>query len=72
MIWYRRSLSDYDTHCGTLRRGRVLAACGVEFTPKPLVLGRVRFHGMPPDPEQICLECYRLAGGRAPGSDCGE
>lgn len=71
MIWYRRSLSDYDTHCGTLRRGRVLAVCGVEFTPKPLIFGRVRFHGMPPDPEQICPECYRRFGVETAGPGCG-
>lgn len=71
MIWYRRSLSDYDTHCGHLRRGRVLAACGVAFTSKPLVFGRVRFHGQPPDPDQICPECCRLSGLETAGSGCG-
>jgi hypothetical protein len=32
MTWYQRSLSDRDTHRGHLRRGRVLAACDVEFS----------------------------------------
>lgn len=29
-----KSLGDHDTHHGHLRRGRVLAACGVEFSPQ--------------------------------------
>ncbi|MGH3935053.1 MAG: hypothetical protein ACRDS1_08775 [Pseudonocardiaceae bacterium] len=33
MTWYLQSPGDHDTHRGHLRRGRVLAACGVEFTP---------------------------------------
>jgi hypothetical protein len=70
MIWYRQSLNAQDTHCGYLRRGRVLAVYGVEFTPKPLVFGRVRFHGHPPDPDQICPECYRLSGLKTPGQGC--
>ncbi|MDQ3761138.1 MAG: hypothetical protein M3460_05405 [Actinomycetota bacterium] len=59
--WYLRSLSDHDTHCGHLRRGRVLAACGMEFLP----LRAWRKHGAalpsePPDPDQVCLECQRI------------
>lgn len=60
MIWYRQSLSDRDTHCGHLLRGRVLAACGVEFSP--LRARRTRgpaLPGEPSDPEQVCPECQR-------------
>lgn len=31
--WYLQSLNAHNTHRGHLRRGRVLAACGVEFSP---------------------------------------
>lgn len=43
-----------------------------EFTPKPLAFGRVRFHGKPPDPDQICPECYRLSGLLGKSVDRGE
>ena len=33
MTWYRRSLSYPDKHRGHLRRGRILTARGVEFSP---------------------------------------
>jgi len=59
--WYLRSTSDHDTHrADRLRRdGTVAAACGVEFRPHPLLHGAVALRGSPPDPDQICPECYR-------------
>ena len=39
--WYRRSLIDHDTHRGHLRRGRVLAECGVKFSPLRAWRGKV-------------------------------
>ena len=64
MNWYRRSLNDHDTHCGHLRRGRVLAACGVEFSP----LRALRGSALPdePEPDKRCPECYRCSGLHAP------
>ncbi|MGH8602280.1 MAG: hypothetical protein ACREXR_05735 [Gammaproteobacteria bacterium] len=62
MTWYLQSLSDHDTHRGHLRRGRVLAACGVEFSPlRAWRKSGSALPGEPPDPEQICLECYRAS-----------
>lgn len=60
MTWYLQSLNANDTHRGHLRRGRVLAACGVEFSP--LRAWRNRGSALPgelPNPEQICPECSR-------------
>ncbi len=60
MTWYLQSLNDRDTHRGHLRRGRVLAACGVEFAPlRAWWKGSPALPGEPPDPSQICPECYR-------------
>lgn len=62
MTWYRRSLNHKDTHRGHLRRGRVLAACGVEFSPlRTWRKGGSALSGEPSDPEQVCLECYRTS-----------
>lgn len=55
--WYVQSLSDHDTHRGYLRRGRVQAICGIEFTPVQAGLRSLALAGSPPDPEQICREC---------------
>jgi hypothetical protein len=65
MTWYLRSLTDHDTHRGHLRRGTVLTACGVEFSPlRAWRKGGLALPGKPPDPEQVCVECYwtSLAG----------
>ncbi len=57
MNWYRRSLNDHDTHRGHLRRGRVMAVCGIEFSPVPLWRkGGAALRGELPEPEQVCLE----------------
>ena len=62
MTWYRRSLSDRDTHRGHVRRGRALAACGVEFSPlRAWRQSGSALPGEPPDPDQICPECYRTS-----------
>ena len=62
MNWYRRSMDDHDTHRGHLRRGRVMAACGVEFSPlRAWRTGGAALRGEPPDAEQVCLECYRTS-----------
>lgn len=60
MRWYLQSLSNRDTHRGYLRRGRVLAVCGVEFSPLrawrkdgPALLGE------PPDPEERAVAAER-------------
>jgi hypothetical protein len=60
--WYRRTTSERDTHSGHLRRGRVLAVCGVEFSP--IRAWRSRGAALPgaPDPAQTCPECQRLSG----------
>jgi hypothetical protein len=66
MTWYRRSMNDHDTHRGHLRRGRVMAVCGVEFSPlRAWRKSGSALPGEPTDPEQVCLECYRtsLSGG---------
>jgi hypothetical protein len=60
--WYRRSLSDHDTHRGHLRHGRVMAVCGMEFSPlRAWRKGGSALRGEPTDPEQICLECHRTS-----------
>ncbi|MDQ3761224.1 MAG: hypothetical protein M3460_05850 [Actinomycetota bacterium] len=33
MLWYLRSPANGDTHRGTMDRGRVHAACGIQFVP---------------------------------------
>ena len=76
LAWYLRSLSDRDTHHGSMREdGTVLARCGVTFTPRPtlrivgpppgkLVTGDLALKGNPPDPDQVCPECRRDGGDR--------
>ena len=71
LSWYLRSLSDQDTHQGSIREdGTVLARCGALFTPRPtlkvvgsppgeLVTGELALKGHPPDPEQVCPQCQR-------------
>lgn len=62
MTWYWRSLSDRDTYRGNVRRGRVLAACGVELAPlRAWRNSGSALPGEPPDPDQICPECYRTS-----------
>jgi hypothetical protein len=75
LSWYLRSLSDHDTHHGSMRHdGTVLARCGASFTPKPtlkvvgpppgqLVEGPAALRGYPKEPSQVCPECRR--GGAA-------
>jgi hypothetical protein len=59
MSWYPQSVNAGDTHRGHLRRGRVLIACGVEFSPlRTLTTRGSALPGEPSDPEQICPECY--------------
>jgi hypothetical protein len=66
MNWYRRSMNDHDTHRGHLRRGRVLAACGMEFWPlRAWWKGGSALLGEPSDSEQVCLECYRTSSDTA-------
>ncbi len=61
-VWYLQSLRAQDTHCGHLRRGRVLATCGVEFSPlRAWRKGGPALPGEPTDPEQICPECSRTS-----------
>lgn len=52
MAWYQQSANDRDTHRGTVSRGRVNTACGIQFT----ALGRALRTG-PPDPQQVCPAC---------------
>jgi hypothetical protein len=69
MTWYLQSLNDRHTHRSHLRRGRVLAACGVEFAPlRAWRKGSLTLPGEPTDPSQICPECYRpsLSGEPSP------
>ncbi len=64
MIWYLRSIGDHDTHRGVLRpaEGTVTALCGVTFVPRVLPFGRgLGFPGNPPDPEQVCPACAKVA-----------
>ena len=51
--WYVQSLRDHDTHRGYLRRGRVQAVCGIEFTPVQAGLRSLALAGKPLDPEQV-------------------
>jgi hypothetical protein len=61
MPWYLRSISDRDTHRGTLLHpdGTVTAACGVHFRPRELFRGATALSGEPPDPGQVCPACRR-------------
>jgi hypothetical protein len=62
--WFLRSMGDHDTHCGTRRAGgTVVAACGVEFEPRPVRIA-LPGAGDPPDPDQICPQCYRATSTR--------
>lgn len=61
MTWYVRSRSNQDTHRGHLRRGRVLAMCGVEFSPLRGTFARTALPGEPSDVQQICPECFGQA-----------
>lgn len=72
-FWYLRSTGDQDTHRGHLRRGRVLAGCGVEFSPLRTRTSRgllssfgkgsrsPALPGEPSNPVQVCPECYRAS-----------
>ncbi len=40
MRWYPRSTAVHDTPRGHVRRGWLLAMCGVEFTPQRALLSR--------------------------------
>lgn len=57
-FWYLRSTGDHDTHRGHLRRGRVLAVCGMEFAPLRAGIACPALAAEPPDPELVCPECY--------------
>lgn len=59
--WYLQSQNAQDTHRGHLRRGRVLAVCGVEFSPVRASFVRTALPGEPSDVQQICPECYGQA-----------
>ena len=61
VTWYLRSLGDVDTHRGELSpvTRSVHALCGIEFVPIKLATGRMSLPGSPPDPDQICPQCYR-------------
>jgi hypothetical protein len=64
MTWYLRSLGDHDTHRGALRpaEGTVTALCGVTFVLRVLPFGHdLGFSGSPPDPEQVCPACAKVA-----------
>lgn len=61
--WYVRSMGDNDTHRGqysTTTRS-VHALCGIEFVPLPIGWrgDRLTLPGQPPDPKQVCPDCYR-------------
>ena len=58
-VWYLQSLKAHDTHRGHLRRGRVMAVCGVEFSPLRAGIARPALPAEPPDPEQVCPMCYQ-------------
>jgi hypothetical protein len=61
MPWYPRSLADRDTHHGeySATARSVRARCGIEFVPLKLADGApLALPGDPPDPEQICPQCY--------------
>jgi hypothetical protein len=57
MFWYLQSLSDDDTHRGTLSRGSVNAVCGIRFRPRTVAFGRKALPGPPVDRAQICPQC---------------
>lgn len=59
MAWYVQSLNDHDTHRGYLRRGRVIAHCGIEFAPVRAGIKSPALAGKPPDPDQVCPKCQR-------------
>lgn len=62
MTWYRQSLNTHDTHRSHLRRGRVLAVRGVEFSPlRAWCKPGSALSGGPSEPKQICPECYRTS-----------
>jgi hypothetical protein len=56
-------MGDNDTHRGRYctTTCRVNAVCGTEFAPLPIGWRGDKFAliGQPPDPEQICPNCYR-------------
>lgn len=58
MTWYVKSLGVHDTHLGHLRRGRVIARCGIEFG----ALGP----GLrdQPDDGQLCAGCVQVGAAR--------
>jgi hypothetical protein len=64
--WYLRSIGDRDTHRGEWSpvTRSVIAVCGVEFVPLPLPFDRIALSGSPPDPAQICPQCYRAKATR--------
>jgi hypothetical protein len=57
MLWYLQSLSDGDTHRGTVSRGSVNAVCGIRFRPRTVAFGRKALPGPPVDRAQICPQC---------------
>lgn len=63
--WYVQSLADGGTHKGVYipTRSSVRALCGAEFAPLPVGmpprLGPLS--GAPPDVNQICPQCRKLA-----------
>lgn len=62
MRWYLRSLADRDTHHGeySATTRSVHARCGIEFVPLKLADGGpLALPDNPPDPDQICPQCYR-------------
>jgi hypothetical protein len=61
-VWYLQSMNAHDTHRGPLRRGRVLAVCGVEFSPLPTWRkGGAAVRVEPTESEQMCPECSRTS-----------
>lgn len=63
--WYLRSKDAQDTHRGHLRRGRVLAVCGVEFSPlRTWRKGGSELSAEPSNSEQVCPECYSTTPAR--------
>ncbi|MGH4001275.1 MAG: hypothetical protein ACRDTJ_27890, partial [Pseudonocardiaceae bacterium] len=58
--WYPRSTDDHDTHRGTLSRGSVHAACGIQFSGA----GHKVLPGGPRDPQRICPSCQSAGGTR--------
>ncbi len=65
MSWYLRSLGDRDTHRGALcNDGTVVTLCGVTFRPRLLPDSAGALPGQPPDPAQICPQCYNAKDSR--------